>query len=103
MAEAVTSVFGDTTPGDPLRANYTAGACRAICPRIVIENPHFSRSYVNKAVGASLVFDQALDFELIFDRKQWISVPDSLILSFDILPWKRVIFDQNNGFSTYAP
>jgi hypothetical protein len=64
-----------------------AGECpRLRRPRIMIENPHFPRSYSHKTGLDVLVFDQEVDLGLIFDRKQWISTPGCTMLDFDTPP-----------------
>lgn len=60
--------------GNVLTGLRQAGAA-AECPphqaRIMMETPHFPRSY--KSGRATVLFDAGIDFHSIFDREQWIS------------------------------
>jgi hypothetical protein len=60
--------------------------------RIMMEYPHFPRSFVHRAPGLLPVFDIVIDLHAIFDREQWISTPGCAILNFDSTARKRVVF-----------
>ena len=68
------------------RANVLTGlqqaGAAAECPprraRIMMETPHFPRSYAHKSGWMMVLFDAMIDFHLIFEREQWISTRDAL-------------------------